>query len=123
MNSSWGQNCLGVCYRVQQNYEEAVKWYRLSAEQGYSYAQNNLGLMYENGEGVDPVGGVEAIITLKALEDGIIPPTINYKVKDEECDLNIVPNKPIKKDIKIAMSNSLGFGGHNASIIMKKWEL
>ena len=68
-------------------------------------------------------GGVEAIITLKALEDGIIPPTINYKVKDEECDLNIVPNEPIKKDIKIAMSNSLGFGGHNASIIMKKWEL
>ena len=68
-------------------------------------------------------GGVEAIITLKALEDGIIPPTINYKVKDEECDLNIVPNVPIKKDIKIAMSNSLGFGGHNASIIMKKWEL
>lgn len=67
-------------------------------------------------------GGVEAIITLKALEDEIIPPTINYKVKDEECDLNIVPNEPINKKIKIAMSNSLGFGGHNASIIMKKFE-
>ena len=67
-------------------------------------------------------GALEAIICAKAIKDGIIPPTINYKVKDEECDLNIVPNKPIKKDIKIAMSNSLGFGGHNASIILKKFE-
>ena len=66
-------------------------------------------------------GGVETIITLKALQEGIVPPTINYKVKDEECDLNIVTNKILKKNIKIAMSNSLGFGGHNASIIMKKW--
>lgn len=67
-------------------------------------------------------GAIEAIYTIKALEEGIIPPTINYKVVDEECDLNIVANKPINKKIKYAMSNSLGFGGHNASIIFKKWE-
>lgn len=66
-------------------------------------------------------GAVEAIFCTKALEDGIVPPTINYQVKDEECDLNIVPNKVINKDIKVAMSNSLGFGGHNASIIIKKY--
>jgi 3-oxoacyl-[acyl-carrier-protein] synthase II len=67
-------------------------------------------------------GAIEAIYTVKALEEGIIPPTINYKVPDEECDLNIVANKPLNKNIMYAMSNSLGFGGHNASIIFKKWE-
>lgn len=68
-------------------------------------------------------GAVEAVFTALALKDGIIPPTINYLNKDEECDLNLVVNKPIKKDIKYAMSNSLGFGGHNAVIILKKWEM
>ncbi len=67
-------------------------------------------------------GAVEAIICTKAIEKGIVPPTINYIEKDEECDLDIVPNEPRKKDIKITMSNSLGFGGHNACIILKKWE-
>ena len=67
-------------------------------------------------------GGVEAVICLKALEEGIVPPTINYKEKDEECDLDIVPNEVRKTDLNVIMSNSLGFGGHNASIIMKKWK-
>ncbi len=67
-------------------------------------------------------GAVEAIICTKAIEKGIVPPTINYIEKDEECDLDVVPNEPRKKDIKITMSNSLGFGGHNACIILKKWE-
>ena len=67
-------------------------------------------------------GAIEAIICVKSLENGLVPPTINYREKDEECDLDIIPNEPRKKNIKIAMSNSLGFGGHNASIILKKWE-
>lgn len=67
-------------------------------------------------------GAVEAIISVKAMEQEIVPPTINYKEKDEECDLDIVPNEPRKAKINIAMSNSLGFGGHNASIIIKKWD-
>ena len=67
-------------------------------------------------------GVVEAIISIKAIENAIVPPTINYKVKDEECDLDIVPNKPIKSDIKGAMSNYLGIVGHTASIIIKKFE-
>ena len=67
-------------------------------------------------------GAIEALICTKAIEDGLIPPTINYKEKDEECDLNVVPNKAIMQPINIAMSNSLGFGGHNASVIIKKYE-
>ena len=66
-------------------------------------------------------GSVEAIMCLKAIENQIIPPTINYKEKDEECDLDIVPNEIRKSKLDIVMSNSLGFGGHNASIIFKKW--
>ncbi len=67
-------------------------------------------------------GAIEAIITTKAIENEFIPPTIHYEVKDEACDLDIVPNEPIEQEIKIAMSNSLGFGGHNASIMIKKFE-
>ena len=67
-------------------------------------------------------GAIEAIFTSKALQEGIIPPTINYKVVDEECDLDYVVNELRNKKIKYAMSNSLGFGGHNASIILKRWD-
>lgn len=67
-------------------------------------------------------GVLEAIISVKAINDSLVPPTINYKVKDEECDLDIVSNEPRKADIKVAMSNSLGFGGHNATIIVRKYE-
>lgn len=66
-------------------------------------------------------GAVEAIISTKVIEEGILPPTINYKEKDEECDLNLVVNKSEKQDLNVVMSNSLGFGGHNASIILKKY--
>ncbi|WP_034439691.1 beta-ketoacyl-ACP synthase II [Clostridium ihumii] len=67
-------------------------------------------------------GAVEAIICAKALEDSFIPATIGLEVKDEECDLNYVPNNGIQKQIKYALSNSLGFGGHNATLLLKKWE-
>lgn len=67
-------------------------------------------------------GAVEAIFCVKAINDNFIPPTINYKVPDEECDLNVVPNDGINKEIEYAMSNSLGFGGHNASIVIKKYK-
>ncbi len=67
-------------------------------------------------------GAVEAIICVKALQNNLIPATINYQNPDELCDLDIVPNTPRKSDLTYVMSNSLGFGGHNASIIMKKWE-
>lgn len=66
-------------------------------------------------------GAVEGIITVKAIQDSFIPATIHYEVPDENCDLNIVPNRGIEAPIEYAMSNSLGFGGHNASLIFKKY--
>ena len=65
-------------------------------------------------------GAIEAIATVMALKDEFIPATINYKVKDDECDLDIVPNEGRKTKIEYALSNSLGFGGHNASLVFKK---
>lgn len=66
-------------------------------------------------------GGIEAIAATLALQTGVIPPTINYENVDEECDLNYTPNKAVKRESKYALSNSLGFGGHNASILIKKY--
>lgn len=67
-------------------------------------------------------GAVEAIISIKALQEGFVPATINLVNQDPLCDLDVVANVGRKKDILYAMSNSLGFGGHNASIVLKKWE-
>ena len=67
-------------------------------------------------------GGVEAIVCAKAIQEGFVPATINYKVPDEECDLDVVPNEGRAVDVKYAMSNSLGFGGHNSTLLLKKFE-
>ena len=67
-------------------------------------------------------GGIEAVICIKALENNYVPATINYQEKDPECDLNITPNKGQALDMHYCMSNSLGFGGHNASIIFKEYK-
>lgn len=67
-------------------------------------------------------GGVEAIFSVLAIQDSIIPPTINLETPDEECDLDYIANEARSKEVKVALSNSLGFGGHNATIIFKKYE-
>jgi 3-oxoacyl-[acyl-carrier-protein] synthase II len=67
-------------------------------------------------------GGVEAIASVLAITNSIIPPTINIENQDPECDLDYVPNVARQAEVNIAMSNSFGFGGHNATIIMKKYE-
>ncbi|MDE6698038.1 MAG: beta-ketoacyl-ACP synthase II [Lachnospiraceae bacterium] len=67
-------------------------------------------------------GGVEFVVCVKSIEEGFIHQTVGTTVTDEECDLNYVIGKPVNKDIKYAMSNSLGFGGHNATLLMKKYE-
>lgn len=67
-------------------------------------------------------GGVEGVVAALAIKEGIIPPTIGYEVPDEECDLNYTPNKAEKKNITVAASTSLGFGGHNACIVFRKVE-
>ncbi|PAD68629.1 beta-ketoacyl-[acyl-carrier-protein] synthase II [Bacillus sp. 7586-K] len=67
-------------------------------------------------------GGVEAIFSILTIKNGIIPPTINYTTPDPDCDLDYVPNEARKQEVKAVLSNSLGFGGHNATIIFKKYE-
>jgi 3-oxoacyl-[acyl-carrier-protein] synthase II len=67
-------------------------------------------------------GGIEAIFTALSIRDGILPPTIHIETPDPECDLDYVPNEARKADVKAAISNSLGFGGHNATILFKKYE-
>ena len=66
-------------------------------------------------------GAVEGIATLLAVKNNVIPPTINFETPDPECDLNYTFNKPEEKTVDIGMSNAFGFGGHNTSVIFKKY--
>ncbi|MBI5216134.1 MAG: beta-ketoacyl-ACP synthase II [Ignavibacteriae bacterium] len=68
-------------------------------------------------------GAVEAIITSLSIQNDLLTPTINYENPDPECDLNYVPNQAMKKTVNVAISNTFGFGGHNASILLKKYPL
>jgi 3-oxoacyl-[acyl-carrier-protein] synthase II len=74
------------------------------------------------GHSLGASGGTELVICGKALMNGVVPPTINLHEPDPECDLDYTPNTPKEKKLTYAMSNSFGFGGHNASIILKKWD-
>ena len=65
-------------------------------------------------------GAIEALACLFVLNEGIIPPTINLNEQDEICDLNYVPNVAVRADVTLALSNSLGFGGHNACLAFRK---
>lgn len=67
-------------------------------------------------------GAVETIATVLSMKHGIIPPTINYETPDPNCDLNYTPNVAVKRDIKAAISNTFGFGGHNVSLCFKAYE-
>lgn len=67
-------------------------------------------------------GGLEAIVCVLAIKEGIIPPTINYEQPDPDCDLDIVPNNARKAEVDVALSNSFGFGGHNATLVFKKYQ-
>ena len=67
-------------------------------------------------------GAIEAIFSVLALKDGFVPATINYQIPDPDCDLDIVPNEGREAEIKYAISDSLGFGGHNACLVFHKWE-
>jgi 3-oxoacyl-[acyl-carrier-protein] synthase II len=66
-------------------------------------------------------GAVEAIFTILALERGVLPPTINYEVPDPSCDLDYIPNEAREQQAEVAVSNSFGFGGHNACIVLRRW--
>ena len=73
------------------------------------------------GHSLGASGALEAAACVKAVENNMIPPTINYTTPDPECPLNYVPNKAIETDVNVTMSNSFGFGGHNGVIVIKQW--
>ncbi len=97
---------------------KAIK--RLFGEHAYKLAISSTKSM--TGHLLGGTGGVEAIYTALTIKHGIIPPTINYETPDPECDLDYVPNKARKAQVKVAMSNSFGFGGTNASLLFKAFE-
>jgi len=66
-------------------------------------------------------GAVEVIACMQAMANNLIPPTINYEFPDPECDLDYVPNQPREAEIKIALSNSFGFGGHNGTLVIRRY--
>jgi 3-oxoacyl-[acyl-carrier-protein] synthase II len=100
------------------NETQAIK--TLFGDHAYKLAISSTKSM--TGHLLGAAGAIEGIATVLALKNSIIPPTINLDEPDPECDLNYTPKTPIQKEIKYAMSNTFGFGGHNASILFKKFE-
>lgn len=111
-------NAHGTSTPYNDKYETAaIK--TVFGEHAYKLAVSSTKSM--TGHMLGAAGGVEGIITALAVENDILPPTINYKTPDPECDLDYVANESRKSTINYAVSNSLGFGGHNASIVFKKF--
>lgn len=88
----------------------------------HAYKINVSGSKSMTGHALGAAGAIEAIIVAKTLEQGIITPTINVNELDEVCDLNYTLDKPVKRDVKYAISNNVGFGGQNATLVFKKYE-
>jgi 3-oxoacyl-[acyl-carrier-protein] synthase II len=92
---------------------------KVFGEHAYKVAVSSTKSM--TGHLLGAAGGIEAIFTALAIKEGMLPPTINYETPDPDCDLDYVPNEARKQEIQAAISNSLGFGGHNATIALKKY--
>ncbi len=99
------------------NETKAIK--RLFGE--HAYEMNVSSTKSMTGHLLGAAGAVEAIATVLALKEGVIPPTINLDNPDPECDLNYTPKEAVEKEIKYALSNTFGFGGHNATVVIKKF--
>lgn len=111
-------NAHGTSTDYNDKYETmAIK--EVFGEHAYKLAVSSTKSM--TGHLLGAAGGIEAIFTVLAIKESVLPPTINYETPDPECDLDYVPNEARKKEIKAAISNSLGFGGHNATIAFKKY--
>ncbi|WP_147533236.1 beta-ketoacyl-ACP synthase II [Bacillus marasmi] len=112
-------NAHGTSTGYNDKYETAaIK--EVFGEHAYKLAVSSTKSM--TGHLLGAAGGIEAIFSVLALQEGIIPPTMNLQTQDPECDLDYVPNQARKQEISIAISNSLGFGGHNATIAFRKYQ-
>jgi len=112
-------NAHGTSTDLNDKYEtEAIK--TIFGDHAYKLAVSSTKSM--TGHLLGAAGGVEAVISVKAIADGVVPPTINYETPDPECDLDYVPNEARKQNVNVVVSNSLGFGGHNVALIFKKYE-
>ncbi|UCC88765.1 MAG: beta-ketoacyl-ACP synthase II [Anaerolineales bacterium] len=112
-------NAHGTSTRINDPIEtRAIK--DLMGEHAYNIAVTSSKSM--TGHLLGGAGALEALICVKVLEDGIIPPTINYETPDPDCDLDYVPNQARQAEVRVAMSNSFGFGGHNACLTLCRYE-
>ncbi len=93
---------------------------RVFGEHAYKLAISSTKSMM--GHLLGAAGAVEAIVCLKTMQEGVIPPTINYETPDPACDLDCVPNRARRADVCVVLSNSFGFGGHNATLVMARLE-
>jgi 3-oxoacyl-[acyl-carrier-protein] synthase II len=111
-------NAHGTSTPLNDLYEtKAIK--EVFKEHAYQLAVSSTKSM--TGHMLGAAGAVEAIFSILSIRDGLIPPTINYETPDEELDLDYVPNIAREKQVQVAVSNSLGFGGHNASLVFRKF--
>ncbi len=112
-------NAHGTGTQLNEKYETmAIK--AAFGDQAYKVPVSSTKSM--TGHMLGAAGAMEAIFCLKAIHEGIIPPTINQEVPDPDCDLDNVPNEARRKEVRRAMSNSMGFGGHNAVLILQRYE-
>lgn len=112
-------NAHGTSTEMNDKYEtQAIK--EIFGNHAYNLAISSTKSM--TGHLLGAAGGVEAIFSIKAIDDNVLPATINYETPDENCDLDYVPNESRKATVDVAMSNSFGFGGHNATLVFKKYE-
>lgn len=111
-------NAHGTSTKYNDQFEtEAIK--KVFGDAAYNVAVSSTKSM--TGHMLGAAGAVEAVVCAYAIKDSYIPATINYETPDPDCDLDIVPNEGRNQDVEYAMSNSLGFGGHNATVVFKKY--
>jgi 3-oxoacyl-[acyl-carrier-protein] synthase II len=111
-------NAHGTSTPYNDKYETlAIK--KVFGEHAYQLAVSSTKSM--TGHLLGGAGGVEAVFTVLAIAQGVLPPTMNWETHDEDCDLDYVPNMARSRPLDVAMSNSLGFGGTNACVLFKKY--
>lgn len=98
---------------------ETIAIKKVFGDHAYKLAVSSTKSM--TGHALGAAGGIEAVISVLAMKNGILPPTINYENPDPDCDLDYVPNEPRQQDVEYVLSNSFGFGGTNASLIFKRY--